>query len=189
MKILEIKKLKKNYQVLFDNDEKLILDENTIVKYKLIPNKEVHDLSLFTESFEINKIYEKALKYALYGKSENQMIEYLYKEGIDDVTDIIQRLKNEHVINDYKMINALKRQEYSYLKLEQKLYYYKFDVQDINQALADYDDSNALRKEYMSLLKKFKNEPSDKKNQKIYRNLLSKGFRDDQVISILNINE
>lgn len=189
MKIVEIKKLKKNYQLTFDDDKTLIVDEDTIVKYRLIPGREIFDISLLTESMEINKLYDKASKFASYGKSENQMIKYLNNEGMDNTYDFIKRLKKDHLINDFKLINSLKKKGYSYLKLQDKLRYYELDEDMINDALNDYDDSIALHKEYQLGLKKYSKEVYPKKYEKLYRYLVSKGFNEDKVMSKLKIEK
>lgn len=188
IKIVEIKKLKKNYQLTFDDDTTLVVDEDTIVKYRLFPGREIFDMSLLTESIETNKLYDKAARFASFGKSENQMVSYLNDLGIDDTTEMIFKLKKDHFINDYKMINALKKKGYSYLKLEEKLRYYQFDDEDISNALSDYDEYPSLLKEYKLALKKYSKEIGQKKPEKIYRYLLSKGFNEYSVSSIMKIN-
>ncbi|VEU82659.1 RecX family transcriptional regulator [Acholeplasma hippikon] len=188
MKIIEIKKLKKNYQITFDNFFKLIVDEDTVVKYRLVPNKEISDISIFEKEMELNKLYDKAVRYASYGKSENQMIKYLNEQGMDNTYEFIKRLKKDHLINDYQMINSLKRKGYSYLKLQEKLHYYDFDSDLIENALSSYDESKALDKEFAIGLKKYSKEQSyQKKQEKLYRYLISKGFNEEKVRSRMNI--
>src|SRR5690606_26505613 len=132
----------------FENQNKVIVDEDTIVKYRLIPGTEFDDIKLLEKQRELNKLYFKTIRFASYGKSENQVIAYLNEQGMENTYDFIMRFKKEHIINDYKMIRSLQNQGYSYLKLEQKLKHYQFDDSDINRALENYDEKIPLRKEF-----------------------------------------
>ncbi|MBN3490679.1 RecX family transcriptional regulator [Acholeplasma equirhinis] len=187
MKIKTLMKLKKNYQIVFENGEKLIVDEDTIVNNKLLPGMDVDNISLIKKEVEKNKLYDKAIRFASYGKSENQMIKYLNEHGMQNTYEMIQRLKRDKVINDWQLIAYLKRQGYSYQKLLSKLQHYELDSEQIDKALEDYDESYALKKAFAVALKKYANEQYPKKNEKIYRNLVSQGFSEEKVQSLMRI--
>lgn len=189
MKIIEVRKLKTNYQITFDDYSKIIVDEDTIVKYRLIPGLEIDDLSILTKATEMNKIYEKAVRYSLYGKSEMQMINYLKKQGLRNTYDLIMRLRKDKFIDDYKLIKNLMSKRYSKAKLALKLKSYEFPVEKIDEIINMYDDTTALKYEFSLGIKKYTKETDwNKRNQKIYRYLLSKGFTESQVMSIMNIH-
>ncbi|WP_025724454.1 RecX family transcriptional regulator [Acholeplasma granularum] len=188
MKVKTIEKSKGNYKVTFDNNFCLFVDEDTLVKFKLIPNQEIESLDPIYKSIEMIKIYKKAERFALYGKSENQVIKYLNDLGVENTYDMIIKLRKNHILNDFRMIRNLQNKGYSYLKLEEKLKFYQFDQKDIDQALINYDEQIPLYKEFKTALKKYEKEEYKKKQQKIYRYLVSKGFNEDKVMSLMNIN-
>ncbi len=188
MKVIEIRKLKKDYQVTFENNQKILVDEDTIVSYRLIPGRVVDDVKLLARQRELNQLYQKVVRFAGYGKSENQVIKYLNEQGMENTYDFIMRLRKERIINDYQMIRNLQNQGFSYQKLLHKLNHYEFDQKDIDRALENYDERIPLRKEFSIALKKYAKEPYQKKQEKIYRYLLSKGFNEENVASIMKLS-
>ena len=189
MIIKEIRKLSKMYQVEFQNGYQLKIDEDTLVNFKLRPGIEVESLEAIEKSVEKSKIFDKALRYASYGKSENQMITYLNAQGLNNTYDMIMKLRKVGAINDFRMIRNLQNKGYSYLALEEKLYYYKFDQKDIDQALSNYNEKIPLYKQFKIGLKKYEKERDYKKRQqKLYRFLKSKGFSEEHILSVMNIS-
>lgn len=190
MIIKEIRKLKTNYQVLFESGFKLTIDEDTLVQFKLRPNLKIDDLDTIYKSIEKNKLYHKALRFASFGKSENQVIKYLNDQGMQNTYDTIMKLRKHHAINDFRMIRNLQNKGYSYLKLEERLNYYMFDQKDIDQALLNYNEKIPLYNQFKIALKKYEKETDyKKKQQKLYRYLISKGFNESNVMSVMNIYE
>jgi|SRR5690606_27365795 len=187
MKIKEIRRLSKDYQITFENGEKIKVDEDTIVNHRLIQGKEVDSLDLIKREVEKNKLYDKAVRFASYGKSENQMIEYLLEQGMINTYDMIQRLKKDKVINDWQLIRSLQNQGYSYQKLLSKLQHYKLDQIQIDEALKNYDERIPLKKAFAVALKKYQKEEYKKKQEKIYRNLVQQGFSEENVSNIMGI--
>jgi len=188
MKIVEIRKLKNKYQITLDNGEKHLVLEDTIVKYRLLPGQEFNqDIDLEKENFK-EKMYQKALRFASYGKSENQMIEYLNAQGMENTYDLIMRLKKERWIDDKKMILALARKDFSYLMLESKLRFYKFEEKDIEWILSSYDELIPLKKQLSIAYKKYEKEAYPKKQEKIYRYLVSKGFNESSIQSLMHLS-
>lgn len=185
MIVTDIKKLKKDYQVTFDSNIKLVVDEDTLVKYRLIIGKDFDDLMLLEDEKKSNEIYQKSIKFASYGKSVNQMIIYLNNLGVDDTSLYIEKLKKAHYLNDMKMIRNLMSKQYSYVQLEDKLNFYQFDSLDIDEALKSYDETKALYKIYSLALKKYSKEIPSKKLEKIYRYLVSKGFSIEHIIEVM----
>ncbi len=189
MIVQEVRKLKKNYQVTFTNGYKLAIDEDTLVSFRLRPGLEIESLEDIEKSIEKNKLFLKALKFASYGKSENQVIQYLNEQGMQNTYDTIMKLRKFRAIDDYRMIRNLQNKGYSYLKLEERLKYYQFDQKDIDQALLNYNEKIPLYKEFKVGLKKYAKETDYKKRQqKLYRYLISKGFSEANVMSVMRID-
>lgn len=189
MIIKSIEKYKNQYKVTFEDDSKIIVSEDIIVKYHLIKGKEFNNFDVIENEKKIEEIYKKVIRFASFGKSENQIKSYLYNLGIDDIDVIIKRLKREKYINDDALIRSLKNKNYSKHQLKEKLMYYQFDEILIDEIIDSYDETKALNKIYTKLLTQYKKEQGHKKNEKLYRNLISKGFNETLVQSILKIEE
>ena len=84
MIVKEVRKLKTNYQVEFQNGYKLTIDEDTLVQYRLRPGIEVESVEVLQKAMEKHKLLNKAIKFASYGKSENQVIKYLNEQGMQN---------------------------------------------------------------------------------------------------------
>src|SRR5690606_25851954 len=112
---------------------------------------------------------------------------YLNQLGMENTYDIIKRLKKERYINDFEMIKRLKYKGYSYQALKEKLRYYQFDESQIEQALSTYDEKIPLKRAFHQALKKYEKEAYQKKQQKIYRYLLSKGLSEENVQSTMGL--
>lgn len=189
MIVKDIRKLKTNYQVEFQNGYKLTIDEDTLVQYRLRPGIQVESVEVLQKAMEKHKLLNKAIKFASYGKSENQVIKYLNEQGMHNTYDAIMTLKKMRIIDDYKMIRGLQNKGYSYLQLEEKLKFYQFEQKDIDYALENYNEKIPLYKQFKLALKKYEKETDyKKKQQKIYRYLMSKGFNEDSVMSVMNIS-
>lgn len=186
MIILEIIKLKKDYQITFSDSTKIVVDEDTLVKYRLVVGKVFDDLELLEKEKALNALYQKVARFTSYGKSVNQVIKYLHDLGMDDTEYLITKLKKEHYLNDSKLIRSLLNKDYSYLQLVDKLNFYQFDQTDIDGALGNYDEKIPLYKVYKVALKKYHKELPEKKKEKIYRYLVSKGFNQENILSIMN---
>lgn len=189
MIVKEIRKLKTNYQVEFQNGYKLTIDEDTLVLFKLRPGVSIDSLDKIQASIEKGKLLNKAIRFASYGKSENQVIKYLNDQGMENTYDMIMKLRKLRVIDDYRMIKNLQNKGYAYLQLEEKLKFYQFDQKDIDQALLNYNEKIPLYKQFKVALKKYEKETDyNKRQQKLYRYLISKGFSEENVKSVMNIS-
>lgn len=180
MIIKSIKPKNKDYEITFNNDEKLVVTEDILVKYNLFKDKKINNIDEIIEDINIEKIYKKARKYALYGRSVNQMKNYFEKNNIENNDYLIKRLKKEFLIDDQKIIDTLLSKNYSKLKLKQSLNKYLFAEETINLILESYDETDALNY-YYNLVKDKNN------NSKVYRYLIQKGFSEELVRNLLNI--
>lgn len=182
MIIKEIVKLKEDYQVILDNDLKLIVSEDILIKHNLFKGKVIDNLNIINEDINNYKIYKKARRYALYGKSTNQMIEYFIKNNVNNYNEYINKLSLEYIINDQRIIDILLNKNYSKLKLQQVLKKYLFDAETIDNILTNYDEELALDYIYNKNLNKYQ-----KDLNKFYGYLIRLGFNEDLVKYKLNI--
>lgn len=181
MIIKDIKPIKDKYEITFDNYEKLLVSEDILVKFNLTVNKELYDLLEINEEIKLEAIYNKAARYASYGKTSFQLKEYLIKQGVNDYEYIIDKLKKNHYLNDSLIIDNLLNKNYSVLKLTKKLNYYLSDEILINDILSNYDEDKALDYNYNYAISKYNN-PT-----KVYQYLLRLGFPSDKLNSKFNI--
>lgn len=104
MKIEKYKKLKNNkYEVTLEDDSKLILYEDVILKEELLLKKEISDLSRLTSINEEYEIYDVALKYLNHHViSVKGMKEYLFKKkyGLQKIDNAIDKLISKGYLND-----------------------------------------------------------------------------------------
>ena len=104
MKINKYKKLKSNkYEVILENDEKIILYEDVILKEELLLKKEIDNLDRITKINEEYDVFETALRYLNHHvMSTKGMCEYLKKKNFDlqSIDKTIDNLKCKGYLND-----------------------------------------------------------------------------------------
>ena len=105
MKVLKYKKVKNKYRVYFDNDIKIDLYDDIILKYNLLLKKEIDNKTFDQLVLDNNKedIYEKAIKYiSIKIRSREEIYNYLKKKEYEkeDIINTISRLEKNNLIND-----------------------------------------------------------------------------------------
>ena len=105
MKVLKYKKVKNKYRVYFDNDIKIDLYDDIILKYELLLKKEIDNKTFDKLVLDNNKedIYEKAINYiSIKIRSREEIYNYLNKKGYEkeDIVNTIDRLEKNKLIND-----------------------------------------------------------------------------------------
>ena len=196
MIVNDSKKDKKGYLVTIDNKD-YIIDEEIVIKYRLVKNKELEDNLLNNILHDNNMIiyYKKALNYSLkYNKNSAAIYDYLNKFEINnrDIAEIIDNLIKIHVLDDEKLIlntlDTLVRKGNGKLLIKEKLYNLKYREELINLALdkINYDDYfKALKKLYdKALIKYDKETDSYIKNMKIKKYLYQRGYSLDDINTI-----
>ena len=196
MIVNDSKKDKKGYLVTIDNKD-YIIDEEIVIKYRLVKNKELEDNLLNKILHDNNMIiyYKKVLNYSLkYNKNSAAIYDYLNKFEINnrDIAEIIDNLIKIHVLDDEKLIlntlDILVRKGNGKLLIKEKLYNLKYREELINLALTkiNYDDYFAsLKKLYdKALIKYDKETDSYIKNMKIKKYLYQRGYSLDDINTI-----
>lgn len=143
MIISTIKKIDKGYEVSID-EKTYLLDEETILKYRLYSGKEVkeEEVELFIKDSGIEQIKKKALAYQMrYLKSSRETMEYLIKKEIDAslAQEAISSLIEQGLIRDIQIAGAMAA---SYARgsngprmIRQKLILHQFSENVIETAL------------------------------------------------------
>lgn len=196
MIIKELKKKNNNTYIVKTDSGDYVFSEDVIIKYKLMPNnvtdEAVIPLAMIEE--DVTKLYNQALNYAInYGKSLNMIRNYLKTKNASPATidEIISRLLKIKIINDVNNINnrilTLIKKGNGRLLIKEKLLALKFNIEDINNALDNIDDS--LYYEGLNdLVNKVKGKydlSNIKDIAKLKRYLLSRGYT---YLEIENVN-
>lgn len=190
MKIIDIKKEKKNYILIFDNLE-LITNEDTIIKYYLRKGLEISSDSLdkIKEDTNFYFSYELAIRYLEHHVcSKYKMKMYLMKKDIDEMTcnKIIEQLESIKLLDD---LSFSKRLIDYYIHLGYGEYYIKNKLfenyinNEISTSLMSNIDQNVYAEEIDRLiLKRINNIKIDQKNiNKIKRTLVQRGYSYDLI--------
>lgn len=196
MIIKELKKKNNNTYIVKTDSGDYVFSEDVIIKYKLMPNNVIDEavipLAMIEE--DVTKLYNQALNYAInYGKSLNMIRNYLKTKNASPATidEIISRLLKIKIINDVNNINnrilTLIKKGNGRLLIKEKLLALKFNLEDINNALDNIDDS--LYYEGLNdLVNKVKGKydlSNIKDIAKLKRYLLSRGYT---YLEIENVN-
>lgn len=100
-----VKKKNNSYEIIFDNEQKIILHENIILKYELLLKDSIERELIEKAVLENNKYlaYDKALKYlSIRQRSISEVIKQLRKFDYNnnDIEYVINLLKNDGYLND-----------------------------------------------------------------------------------------
>lgn len=201
MKIIEIKKDRWSYKYIveFENNETYKLSLNQIIKYNLKEDEEVNYLDLIEKiNFDnTQKAFNKALDLLSFKdytsfEIKNKLLKIGYSEDV--LINVFEKLKEYNFINDEKY--AINYVEYAkkYKKHGKTKILYSLKQKGISSSiLNNLDFNDDVELEYAIKLgeKKLSTlQNIDRKKDKIYRYLLSKGYKSDiclKVINILNI--
>ncbi|MBS7577830.1 MULTISPECIES: RecX family transcriptional regulator [unclassified Enterococcus] len=202
-KVTEIKRLKKNYRISFDNNETLLISENTLTEFLITKDKLISD-DLFNEIIAYQSLDEgkrvalTALNYRAY--SIHEMKEKLRLKEIDEskIPLVIDFLKKNHLLNDTdyaqniveSMVAAKKKGRQAVIfKLKQKGIHP--DVIELAiEAYSDEQELLAAMNVAERLESRYYRESKRAQEQKITENLLRNGFSYDlaaKAVSLLEI--
>lgn len=166
MKILKYKKIKNKYRVYFDNDLKIDLNDNIILKYELLLKKEIDQKTFDKIILDNNKedIYNKAVNYiSIKIRSKEEIYNYLNKKGYEkeDIVNTIDRLKKNNLLNDDLYIKSYIHDKF-YLssdglnKIKKYLLDLKLDENIIDNYLDEIDREEIIDKLNKLIDKKIK---------------------------------
>ena len=187
MKITKLEKKKKLYLLELDNDQKLYITEDTIVKFFLSKDKEITEEELKEIKEFAQYSYGKNL--ALYHlsfktRTTKEVRDYLTKYEIDSIIidKVVQHLTEEKWLDDRQyarnLIEAnLLSGDKGPVLLQQKLQQKGIPKSIIQEILADYDFTEVINRTAKKLLKKYQVKyPLKAIETKIIQGLITKGF-------------
>ena len=113
MKIKRIVKLKREmYDVLFDDGQSIKVHEESLVRYVLIPGKELEEeeFNEIVQNIQYDQAYVAAIKYISYKiRSNKEMTDYLSEDyEAEIVRQTIYRLQDEGYLNDENYARSLR---------------------------------------------------------------------------------
>ena len=202
MKVLKYKKVKNKYRVYFDNDIKIDLYEDIILKYELLLKKEIDDKTFDKLVLDNNKedIYEKSINYiSIKIRSREEIYNYLKKKGYekDDINNTIKRLEKNNLINDDLYIKSYIHDKF-YLssdglnKIRRYLINLKLDESIIDKYIEEIDREDILEKLNKLVDKKIKSNKNYSGNilrLRLYNYFNDLGYNKSDIEEVLNIKD
>ena len=202
MKVLKYKKVKNKYRVYFDNDIKIDLYEDIILKYELLLKKEIDDKTFDKLVLDNNKedIYEKSINYiSIKIRSREEIYNYLKKKGYekDDINNTIKRLEKNNLINDDLYIKSYIHDKF-YLssdglnKIRRYLINLKLDESIIDKYIEEIDREDILDKLNKLVDKKIKSNKNYSGNilrLRLYNYFNDLGYNKSDIEEVLNIKD
>ena len=187
MKITKLEKKKRLYLLETDQDQKIYITEDTIVRFFLSKDKEITEEQLKEIQTFTQKSYGKNL--ALYHlsfkqRTKKEVSDYLHNHEIDAsiIPSILSELEADSWINDQAYTrNMLDQNQHSGDKgphiLHQKLGQKGIEKQMLNQLIAEYDFSAVAERVAKKMLKKYQAKlPHKALKDKLTQSLMTKGF-------------
>lgn len=193
-----VKKGQNRFQLVFDNDEKLLLYEELILKYNLFLNRIIDDKLLFkikgdNQYFEI---YYQALKYiGIRLRSKKEMNSYLAKQVGKEVfkDKIIKQLIKEGYLDDYRFAEALINDRFNFsndglYKIKRRLQIHEIDQLIIDQLIKKIDQKEVDKKIKKIIAKRIKIKAKDsdyKLKRKLFLYLFNLGYDKELILKHL----
>ena len=198
MKIIKYeKKSNGNYLVYLDNDTKVKLNEDVILKHKLLYKEEIDEFLLDEIITENNNydIYNKCVNYiGVRLRSINEMREYMERKEVSDevIEDTLNRLIKNKLLNDEIFTKAFIKDKLNFTtmgpyRIELELQKHKIDSHIITKYISEIDDKilyEKINKQINKLIKSNRNKANLK--NKIYHNLLNLGYSSEFILDNLN---
>ena len=198
MKIIKYeKKGNNNYLVYLDDNRKIKLNEDIILKHKLLYKKEIDEFLLDEIIQENNNydIYDKCVNYiGVRLRSINEIREYMQRKSVDSIliNKTIDKLVKHKLLDDEIFTKAFIKDKLNFTtmgpyRIELELKKHNIDNNIISKYINDIDENiikDKLNKQINKLMKSNKNKPNLK--NKIYNNLLNLGYSSPMILDNLN---
>lgn len=198
MKIIKYqKKGNNNYQMLLDNDKKYTINEDIIIKYKLLYKEEIDEF-LLDEILQANAdydIYNKCVKYiSVRLRSINEIREFMKRKNTSEelIEETIQKLLSKKLLNDDAFAKAFVNDKLNFTtmgpyRIAAELKKHYIDSAIITKYINNIDNNileEKINKQITKIIKSNKNKPNLK--NKIYNNLMNLGYAQTMILDGLN---
>lgn len=192
-----VKKGNNNYQIFLDTGEKLTINEDVILKHKLLYKKEIDEF-LLKEIKEDNTnydIYNKCVKYiGVRLRSINEIREFMERKGVSEtlIEETIDKLLKHKLLDDEVFTKAFIKDKLNFTtmgpyRIEIELKKHKINSSIISKYLNEIDDNileEKINKQITKIIKSNKNKPNLK--NKVYNNLINLGYSSSLILDNLN---
>lgn len=198
MKIERLKKLKNNkYEILLDNNIKIVLYEEVIIDNNLLYKKDI-DIKLLEELEKQNEYYDnynRVVKYCMRKlRSEAEIDEFLKKLDVSKIykDKIKEKLKSLKLLDDYAYAEAFIYDKINLtndgpLKIKKELSIKKIDDDIINKILNNYDQTIFIDKLTHMIGKKKNTKYSNYMfKNKLLTYFINLGYEKDMIVPILD---
>lgn len=106
MKIIKYKKVKNSsYEIILEDNSKIVLNEDLILQEELLLKKEINDIKNLLEKNKKYEIYTDSLNYLNHKlRTKQELKEYLEKKDYQekDIINNIIKLESQGYLNDYR---------------------------------------------------------------------------------------
>jgi regulatory protein len=196
MKIIKYNKINGNkYEVYLENNEKIKLYEDVILKEELLLKKEIDDVSKILEINSKYEIYEIALKYLNHHViSIKGMKDYLLKKNYveEDINNTIDKLIKNGYLNDSYFAKCYINDKINLtndgpLKIIKYLEDNNIEIEVYSEILDKDDEIWSSRiKKYLEKQVKLNKKSSYYFKNKMIVNLINLGYEKEMINSLLN---
>ena len=191
------KKSNGNYLVYLDNNQSIKLNEEIILKYKLLYKKNIDEF-LLKDILEDNNnydIYNKCVKYiGVRLRSVNEMHEYMQKKNVSPklIDSTINKLIKNKLLDDEVFTKAFVNDKLNFTtmgpyRIELELKKHNINEYIISKYINDIDNdflTEKINKQISKLIKS--NHGKTNLKNRIYNNLINLGYRSDFILENLN---
>ncbi|GGE29152.1 recombination regulator RecX [Streptococcus himalayensis] len=187
MKITKIEKKKRLYLLELDQDTKLYITEDTIVRFFLSKGKEINETEL--EEIQTFAQFSYGKNLALYylsfkPRTTKEVRTYLCQHEIDEkiIPQILENLTEQNWLNDEQYARSyaesnLRNGNKGAYALRQNLQQKGIEKHLLDRVLEEFDFSNVAEKVAEKLLRKYRTKlPPKSLKDKILQSLMNKGF-------------
>lgn len=191
------KKHNGNYLIYLDDGRKIKLNEDVILKHKLLYKKEIDEFLLDEITSDNNNydIYNKCVNYiGVRLRSINEITEYMRRKEVTPelINETLDKLIKNKLLDDEAFTKAFIKDKMNFTtmgpyRIELELAKHNIDSRIISKYINEIDDKlleEKINKQIAKLIKSNKNKPNLK--NKIYHNLLNLGYSNEYILDNLN---
>lgn len=195
MKVIQIKKVKNLYEVIFDKD-KISYHEEVIIKYNLLKNdieltKNEFELSILDNRFYLSK--DKAIKYLKEPKFKSQIKKHLLKTEEEFIIKrVLDNLVENKIIDDYYTsilyVESKYRSGYGSIELSRRLNDYYVNKEIISKVIEETREYEveSINKYFIKLMKIIKGINKKDLKRKIENRLVTHGYLFEDIRDVLS---
>ena len=191
------KKGNNNYQIYLDDGRKILINEDVILKYKLLYKKEIDEFFLneiLADNANYN-IYDKCVKYiGVRVRSINEIREFMERKEVSPqvIEETIKQLIKRKLLDDDAFTKAYVNDKIKFsslgpYRIEADLKKQHIDDGIISKYIGAIDEAflyNKIDKQINKLIKS--NHKKANLKAKIYNNLVNAGYSQSMIIEVIN---